>query len=249
MRSPRRTARPGALTAAAATVALLLVVTGWPAPAFAAYPPLPTVRWDRQFLGNLSAPTLAPGGSGTIAFGVTDPAKLAAPIDSVVLTFAVYAFNGYPGGGNGSLPVSNAPVLSNATGSGASVTVRWATIARGATESGSIGISTSGDTPAGTFAVRTQLDFRLNATAYRLDSRGWFSAATWAAATEAKNGSATLNLTILGVSGVIPETAVLVASSEWPWAIGALVAAAFVLLGAGVWVYSRRRPGSSSGAG
>jgi len=205
---------------------------------------------DRQFLGNLSVPSIAPGGSTSIHFSLADPPKLAGPLLHVVLTFQVYAFNGYPGDATADLPVANAPVLSNATASGALVTVRTASLAAGTPLLGSVGVATSSATPAGTFAIRTSVAFEVGGTDYLLESRGWFSAATWASATELPNGTATLNLTRLGVSGVTPETSVLVEASDWGWALGALLAGAFVLLGAGAWFYyARRPPASSSGVG
>ncbi|MGB6500499.1 MAG: hypothetical protein WBG19_03745 [Thermoplasmata archaeon] len=208
------------------------------------------IALDRQFLGNLSVPSLAPGGSTELRYSLEDPTKMAGSLTRVVLTFQVYAFNGYPGDASALLPVANSPVLSNTTASGSTVTVSTASLATGASLIGSIGISTSTDTPAGTFAIRTAIAFELTATSYLLESRGWFSASVWASATEAPNGTATLNLSRLGVSGLLPETAVLVASSDWAWALGALLAGAFVLLAAGAWFYySRRGPGSSSGVG
>ncbi|MGP8077576.1 MAG: hypothetical protein ACLQC7_05930 [Thermoplasmata archaeon] len=210
-----------------------------------------SISLDRQFLGNLSAPSIAPAGSTRIQFGLAEPAALASSgtLLRVVLTFQVYAFNGYPGDGSAQLPVSNAPVLSNATASGALVNVSTPSLASGAPLAGSVGISTASGTPSGTYAVRTALSFVLKGTDYRLESRGWFSAATWTRATEEPNGTPTLNLSVLGVSGVLPETALLVSSSDWAWALGALLAGAFVLLAAGAWVYSRRGPGSTAGAG
>jgi hypothetical protein len=242
-----RTAPLGPVAFALAAVLLVALV---PAPAArAASPPVLPIPLDPRFLTNLSAPSVTPGGSGRIVFGVSAPAVLAAPLVGAVLTIEVYAFNGYPGNASAQLPVRNAPVLSNSTASGALVTVSLGTLPAGATHAGSVGFSTSSDTPTGTFALRTALAFTLNGSGYRLASRGWFTQAAWDRATELPNGSATLNLSVLGVSGVIPETGLLVRTSDWPWALGALLAGAFVLLGVGAWVYARRGPGSRSGAG
>jgi len=240
----------GVRTIAFALTAVALLLTAAPSipSARGASPPLP-VKSDRQFVGNLSAPSIAPGGTGSLRFSLTDPSLFGAALSSVRLTFEVYAFNGFPANGSAAVPVANAPLLSNATTSGATVGFGVGSLASGHTVTGSIGIATSSATPTGAFAIRTALAFTLNATAYRLESRGWFSAATWAAATHELNGSATLNLSVLGVSGVLPETAVLVSSSDWQWALGALLAGAFVLLAAGAWVYARRGPGSTGGAG
>lgn len=211
----------------------------------AAYPPLSDP--GRAFLENLSLPSVAPGGSATLSFVVADPEPFG--LSGVVVTFAVYAFNGYPGDAAAPLP-SAAPTLDNGSASGPEVNVTIGAVASGATFSGSVRLATSSATPSGTFAVRTALAFVGNSTSYRLESRGWFSLGEWENATRGPNGSATVNLTELGVSGVVPETALLVSPSYWPVVLGVLVAVGVVLVGAGAFVYFRRTsPGSTSGAG
>jgi hypothetical protein len=239
----RRLGPRGVLVAA---IALLFLAVGVPGTAYAApYPALP-VEYGRDLLGNLSGPTLTPGASGTIAFSVEDP--LPTPLSNVAVTFQVYAFNAFPGNATSILPVAGAPILSVAGASGESVNVTFASIPAGGVAIGSVEIATGTTTPQGTFAVRTAVGFVSNLTTYRLESRGWFTTSTWASATEEPNGSVTLNLSRLGVSGVTPETAVLVSSSAWPWVLGGLLAAAIVLTGVAAWVYFRRGPASSSGS-
>lgn len=251
--APRAERRVPRLLCAGVLLALLvLLLTGVSPGARAAPVQTVPIATDGQFLTNLSAPAVAPGDSSRISYGVTDPSRLTVPITRVVLTFQVYAFNGFPGGGNGSLPVGSAPVLDNSTASGAVVNVTIGTLAPGSTDRGSVGIATATSTPAGTFAIRTEISFDLNGSPAVLRSRGWFTESQWAAATELSNGSATLTpagLQALNVSGIIPETAVLVASNDWSWALTGLLVGAFVLLAAGAWVYSRRGPGSTGGKG
>lgn len=235
-------------TALTLSLALLLLGTGLPVPASGgSAPPLP-LGLSRAFLGNLSAPALAPGSTGTVAFTVADP--LPSALDSVVVTLEVYAFNGFPGGGPSFAPVAGAPDLTTPTSSGPIANVTVGTLANASVYRGSVGVVTSDSTANGAYAVRTALSFTLatNGTAYLLESRGWFTPSAWQAATELPNGSVTLNLSRLGVSGVTPETAVEVAASDWGWVLGAVLAGSVVLVGAGAWVYFRRGPGSTSGA-
>jgi hypothetical protein len=228
-----------------AVLALLLVATALvPSASAASYPSLP-LGDGAILLGNLSAPTLAPGQSGSIGYSVVDP--LSSALASAVLTFQVYAFNAFPGNATSTVPVAGAPVLTNASASAATVAVAIGGLAPGDKVTGSIGVSTSSSTPSGAFAVRTQLEFTSGGTAFRLASRGWFTASQWAAATELPNGSATLNLTTLGVSGVLPETAVVVAASTFPWVLGGVAAAGVVFVGLGAWLYFRRESASRSG--
>jgi hypothetical protein len=212
-----------------------------------AFPPLP-IELGRQFVGNLSGPSLSPGGSGTLGFTVANP--LSGAIEGVTLTLQVYAFNGFPGNATSLVPLASAPILTTPTSSGGSANVSMGSLVAGSVYHGSVGVTTSSSTPSGAYAVRTALSFSLasNSTAYRLESRGWFNASTWSAATELPNGSVTLNLSRLGVSGVTPETAILVSSSDWDWVLGVVLASAIVLAGAAAWVYFRRGPGSTSGA-
>jgi hypothetical protein len=242
-----RPARSAAL--AVGIVVVLLGVAARPAAA-ATYPPLPGgIGNDRFILNNLSAPSIGPGGSGRIDFTVTAPTTPAATLTSVVVTCVVYAFNGYPGNGASSLPVADAPVLSTATLSGENVSVLLGNVTSGDSIGGSVGVATSSATPAGTYAVRTAVSFSESGTSYRLESRGWFSATVWEKATELPNGTATLNLSVLGVSGVVPETAILVSPSGWSVALPVVAAVGLALVGAAAWVYFRRSPGSSSGTG
>lgn len=239
--------RTWAVSTALVLVALLATFA-LPAPAEAGpYPPLP-VELGRQLVGNLSGPSLAPGTSGSVGFTVVDP--LAGAIEGVVLTLQVYAFNGFPGNATSFVPLASAPILTTPVTSGPSANVSVGSLASGGVYRGSVGVTTSSSTPEGTYAVRTALSFTLvaNSTVYRLESRGWFNDSTWRLATELPNGSVTLNLSLLGVSGVTPETAILVSSSDWDWVLGGVLVAAIVLAGAAAWVYFRRGPGSTAGA-
>jgi len=245
VRSPHRAVLARAVAIVALLVAVAAVGSG-PAARAASYPPAP-LALDRQLLSNLSAPSVVPGGSTSVSFRLHDPPAFF-PLSHLQLTLEVYALNGYPGDAVGPVPVANAPVLENSTSSGGEVNLSYASLALGSTINGSVRVVTSSTTPAGTYAVRTALGFTANGSVYRFESRGWFSASAWANATAGGNGSATVNASRLGVSGIVPETALLVAPSGWPVALGALLAAGLVVVGLGAWLYFRSGPRSSSGA-
>jgi hypothetical protein len=245
VRSRRRRSPVLAIVASLLVVGLGLVLPA-PVTRAASYPVLP-ITWDRGLLSNLSAPSVGPGGASTLSFRLHNPSATWTMSD-VRLQLELYALNGYPGDAVGPVPVANAPVLVSGEASGPEVNVSVPPLGPNGTYAGSVQVVTSSDTPAGTYAVRTAVSLTANGSAYLFESRGWFSASAWANATSGPNGSVTLNASRLGVSGVVPETAVLVAPSDWPLALGALVAAGLVLLGLGVWLYVRRGPGSSSGS-
>lgn len=238
------------LTVARALVVLAVAVIALTAAsvpdAAGAYAPLP-VGDDQTFLSSVNGADLSPGGSGSITFVVGDPSTFQ-PITEVGLTLDVYAFNAFPGNATSSLLTAAAPVLVTATTSSTTANLSLGPLLPGTHEEGSVGVATAANTPTGTFAVRTQLNFVANGTSYRLESRGWFTASQWAAATQLPNGSLTLNLSALGVSGVTAETSVLVSSSNWDWALAVILGVSVVFVGAGAYVYFRRESKSRSGA-
>lgn len=242
---PRARRLPLGGAAVAVAIALAVLTVAAPPARATPFPPLPVAE-DATFFSNLSAPSLTPGGSGTITFHVADPGSFV-PMTGVTVTLEVYAFNAFPGNATSSVGTASAPVLVTPTTSGSTANLSLGNLSPGNDESVSVGVATAASTPAGTFAVRTALAFLANGTNYRLESRGWFTAGAWAAATELPNGSATLNLSALGVSGVTAETAIYVTSSSWEWALALILGASIVLVGAGAFVYFRRTAKSSSG--
>ncbi|HLM91531.1 MAG TPA: hypothetical protein VK424_05720 [Thermoplasmata archaeon] len=200
-------------------------------------PPLP-LALDRIFVNNMTGAELAPGSGGAISMKVGNP--LADAMTGTVLTVGVYAFNAFPGNATSGVNVASAPVLSNVTSSGLEVNESLGSLATHATTSLSISVQTADSTPAGTFAIRTALRFVENGTAYVLESRGWFTFATWTAATNGPNGSTDVNLSRLGVSGILPETSLLVQSNNFAYALWAVLGVGLVVVGIGAWLYFRR---------
>ena len=246
MAEPRRPHVRRSRVAFAVVISVVaLVALAVPAQA-APYPVLP-VGYGAALLSNLSGPDLAPGSSGTLSFEVGDPGSFSA-ITTVVLTLDVYAFNAFPGNATSTVASAGTPVLVTPTASSTVVNVSLGSLLPRGEVSGSVGVATSDSTPAGTYAVRTALSFTANGTDYRFESRGWFTASLWEAATQLPNGGLTVNLTVLGVSGVTPETAILVSSANWDWALGLILGASIVLVGAGAFVYFRRESKSKAGA-
>ncbi|HEY6238955.1 MAG TPA: hypothetical protein VIZ68_07215 [Thermoplasmata archaeon] len=226
-------------------IALVVAAAALPTPADGAgFPELP-LGSDGGFLYDLNAPVLAPGGSGPLTLSLGNP--LGVTISSVRATLALYAFNAYPGNATGGLP-ADAPTLSVGGQVGATVTLDAGDLASGSSSSFSVSIDPPAGCPSGTFALRTSVEFTINGTAYRLESRGFFSDALWASATDGPNRTSTLNLTVLGVSGVVPETGVLVRANPYPPVLYVVLAVAFVLAGAGGYYAWRRGPRSRSGA-
>jgi hypothetical protein len=211
------------------------------------YPLLP-LGDDAHFLEDLSAPTLSPGSSGTITFEVFDP--LTTPLSSASVSLGLYAFNAYPGNATGPVPSDGTPLLSTPGTSATSVTLLVPSLDPGTSEPFQVTFSAPSGALQGTYAVRTSMTFSANATIYRLESRGFFSTAQWEAATTSANGSSTLDLAVLGVSGVVPETSVLVLAqgTNLSYVLYPILAIAIGLAALGGYLSVRGGPGSRSGA-
>jgi hypothetical protein len=243
--------RRGRLVVLALVLVGVLLLPAWSA---ATAPPTgptaPIATWGR-FLTGIAMPTLAPGGSGVVAFSVQDPLGVA--ITGVVLTLGVYGFNAYPGNATGPVP-TNGPTFSGAgVAPSDSVTLSVGGLTPNGTSYSSPGtvslvVDAPSGAPQGTYAVRTSLAFVAGGSSYLLESRGFFTAAEWASATAPPGAPSTLNVSRLGVSGVIPETGVLVRSNPFPVALSVVLAGAVVLAAVGGYWAVRRGPRSRSGA-
>ncbi|MFG1530416.1 MAG: hypothetical protein AAFA34_03985 [Thermoplasmata archaeon] len=230
-------------TAGAVIVVLLLMGSALPTTAAQAQPMLPDE--GSAFVVAFSVPSVTAGGETAFGFVLQNP--LPTPVIRITFTAELYAFNAFPGNATSPQPPPNAPLIGNGSASGRSVAQSWAAWPAGSRWSGSFPLTSSADTPVGTYAIRTRLTFVLNGTLDRLESRGWFSAALWASATQTTNGTVTLNLSRLGVAGILPETAVQILGPGVSDVLVGLIVAAFVLAGVGAYLYFRRGPGSSSG--
>jgi hypothetical protein len=228
---------------AALLVVLTLSTLGVLPSTSASGPPALPIGLDRFFVENVVGAELSPGASGSLSMQVHDP--LAGAMTTTVLTVGVYAFNAFPGNATSQVDVASAPVLSNATSSALEVNESLGTLASGAVRPVYVPVVTGASTPSGTFAVRTALTFVENGTSYRLASRGWFTSAQWNAATSEANGSVTVNVTQLGVSGILPETSVLVTSNDFSLALWGLLGAGILVVALGAWLYFRRSNSSS----
>ncbi|HLY76439.1 MAG TPA: hypothetical protein VKT21_00980, partial [Thermoplasmata archaeon] len=188
----------------ALTVGLLLILPGLGGSVAASYPVLPDTTWS-PILGTLEGPTLTPGGAGAVTFRVTDPLPEAMLGAHVFLQ--VYAFNPTDGGAVQAPPPGSSPTFpggtlgNNSTRSSLAVGTGW---------NASVPVTVPATALTGDYAVRFAVSFSMNNTSYLLESRGFFSAGAWAAATAYPNGTPTINASRLGVSGVVPETSILV---------------------------------------
>lgn len=227
-------------------VLAILCVVGLSIPAgsgvAAANPPvLPVADWS-AILSNLDGPSLTPGTGGAITFRLTNP--LASELLSANVSLQVYAFNPTDGGGPQALPSGSSPVLGT---SGQNYTVAPPLLPPTVSWNWSVPVSIPSSAPTGDYAVRFQVTFSADNVSYRLASRGFFSAAEWAAATSYPNGTPTINASQLGVSGVVPETSILVHGAATPWALYTVLGVGLGLVALGAYWWTRSEAKSRSG--
>jgi hypothetical protein len=228
---------------AALASCLLLILPGTVGSSAASYPVLPDADWS-SILGQLSGPTLTPGSAGSVTFRVTNP--LPDPLDGARVSLQVYAFNP-TGGGGGSLP----PVISSPTFPGGVLgnnSTAPPVIPFSTSWNWSVHVTVPSTAPTGDYAVRLSVSFSMNNTSYVLESRGFFSASAWASATEYPNGTPTINASRLGVSGVVPETSILVSPASTPFVLYAVLGVGLGLAALGAYWWTRSETKSKSGA-
>jgi hypothetical protein len=220
---------------------LLLVLPVAGGTGVASYPVLPEKDWS-TILGALEGPTLTPGAPGAITFQVRNP--LPGAIVAAQVSLEIYAYTPTDGGAVQPPPTGSTPTLGMA---GLGYNASKPLLPSNGTWDGSVPVTAQATSATGDYAVRFAVTFSVNTTPYLLESRGFFSASAWANATEYPNGTPTINASRLGVSGVIPETSILVRSPSPPVAIYALLGVGLVLAALGAYWWSRSETKSRSG--
>lgn len=227
----------------------LVVILQAGATSAASPPQLPANEGEK--LVAFSSSTLDAGQSGTLTVTLSNP--LTSTISALGLSLDIYSWQGASGGG-GNLSGSDtwAPSLSYGGGSASSsVYISVSALLTSTSVEESVGIAVPGGCPEGSYFIRDAANVTMaNGTRYTLLSRGYFSSQLWQRATSGPDNRSTLNLTLLNVSGVLPETSIPVGSSSlvpWIWAIlGA--SAVLAAVAAYLWSRAQRAKGVTSGA-
>ncbi|MCI4353289.1 MAG: NEW3 domain-containing protein [Thermoplasmata archaeon] len=240
-RSGRRSHWTGTVPAVFA-VGLMLLSPVLARPASATYPALPDSDWS-GVLSGLGGPTLTPGAEGALSFQVGNP--LSSPLASPHVALLVYAFNPTDGGAPQAPPKGGTPAFA---GGALGTNLSLPTLAPGATWGGTVPVTVPATAPTGDYAVRFAVSFSVGNLSYLLESRGYFSAAAWTAATELSNGTPTINASQLGVSGVVAETSILVSAGSTSVALYVVLGVGLGLAALGAYWWTRSEAKSRSGA-
>lgn len=218
-------------------------------------PPLPSPLASELF--NLSTPGTTPGTSVNIGLEVRN--VLSAPLvgASLQLGFYRYSSNGSAEAltpSDGWAPSfagpNSFPDQIHGTLSGLSANLSLPALPVLGELSFEMPVSVPSSASPGLYLLRDRIILNTSAASYLLASRGYFPDPLWDKATLNPNGTPTLNLTMLGVSGVSPESGLYVGTA---WAIpiltGILVLSLVIAAGVGVYVYRERRRTRQSRAG
>jgi len=155
---------------------------------------------------NFTTPIIIPGESGILNFTIKNRYNL--PLRNVYLALEIYHWARIDDSSDIS-EISEPPYFFSSTNSSTLLSLRFGLIKSNETVEVREKIKTKGDTREGTYFVRTMLTFTYNNTSYVMKSRGHFSKELWNQATsepDEHEDTGTINLTLLGVDGIIPET-------------------------------------------
>jgi hypothetical protein len=153
-----------------------------------------------QIIAITETPQIKPGEEGKLEFNITNPCPLV--MENVSLAAEIY-YRVTEGKSCGIDKVENPPKFENST----KTIIHWNKILSNETNVTTLLIISTKDTDQGTYFIRFQLEFNYHDTPYKMKSRGYFTDEEWENATSNASGyPGGVNLSMLGVDGIIPET-------------------------------------------
>lgn len=172
-------------------------------------------------LSNFRTPQIVPGESGSYEFTVRN--RYNGTLLNASLTIEIYKWATLEEAKDID-KISNPPEIVEGLRQG--YTAPTFHLAPNATFRIKITISTSKSTPQGTYFVRQMMQFDYNGTHLLMKSRGYFTGKEWDGATTNVNGSRVvggINLTMLGVDGILPDSSFSVKEPIPLWPLALLI--------------------------
>jgi hypothetical protein len=172
-------------------------------------------------LSDFHTPQIVPGGSGSYGFSVRN--RYNGTIQNASLTIEIYKWATLEDAKNIE-KISDPPEISE--GSRQSYTAPVFSLGPNQTASFKISILTAKQTPQGTYFVKQMMQFSYNGSHLLMKSRGYFSNKEWDNATTNVNGSRAvggINLTLLGVDGILPDSSFSVKEPIPLWPLALLI--------------------------
>ena len=226
------------------------------------------ITWPRNIphFSDYATPVIKPGEKGVLNFSMENrPLKDSKGMivhnvsyTDVRLTTEIYKYATIESSENVS-EISSWPEFVSDTGpnppfevndNGRSMRERWDRIETNTTEKMRYLISAGETTPQGTYFVRMEFSFFINETEFTMKSRGHFSKELWDDATRETDGkneeghelTGNVNLTLLGVDGILPDTSFSVKNPIPTWPIFLLggITTGFGALAIAVYAYEEK---------
>ena len=172
-------------------------------------------------LADFHTPQIVPGASGSYGFSVRN--RYNGSLENATLTIEIYKWATLEDAKDIG-KVSDPPRISGGTGQG--YIAPPFSLGPNQTASFKISIDTAKQTPQGTYFVKQMMEFTYNGSRLLMKSRGYFSNREWDNATAGANGSRAvggINLTILGVDGILPDSSFSVKEPIPLWPLAVLI--------------------------
>jgi hypothetical protein len=202
---------------APAAAFLLLLLVAMPAPAAENYS-APNKIPD---LSDFKTPQIVPGASGSYQFSVRN--RYNGTLENATLTVEIYKWATLEDAKDIGR-ISDPPEISEGARQGYSAPAF--SLGPNQTTTVKITVATSKSTPQGTYFVRQMMQFEYNGTHLLMKSRGYFTNREWDNATTNANGSRAvggINLTMLGVDGILPDSSFSVKEPIPMWPLALLI--------------------------
>jgi hypothetical protein len=151
---------------------------------------------------DFSSPTIKPGDSDTFTMSVKN--RYEDPMENITLTIELYASATYYDYTKIN-DIEHPPKIAQG---GTSTVENLPNMQFNQTVYTNFTIKSSSDTTQGTYFVRFQLEFEYNGSSFIMKSRGHFTDQQWDEATSSGNDThpGRINIDILGVDGIIPDS-------------------------------------------
>ena len=172
-------------------------------------------------LADFRTPQIVPGASGVYQFAVRN--RYNGTIENASLSVEIYRWATLEDSRDIDR-ISDAPFITN--GSQQGYTAPVFSLGSNQTAMIRLTISTSKQTPEGTYFVRQMLGFSYNGSALLMKSRGYFTGKDWDNATTNVNDTRAeggINLTMLGVDGILPDSSFSVKQPIPLWPLALLI--------------------------
>jgi hypothetical protein len=182
-----------------------------------------------------SPDTIEPGKDGKLNFTLTD--RYNDPMKNITLTIEVYKWATIEEANN-ITNIHHPPTIKE--GQAQKYELVMGQLSAGVGNNIQMTLQTSTDTPEGTYFVRTMMVFSYKNVNYTMKSRGYFSNVQWEAATDQVNLNQSvggINITYLGVSGILVDTSFSVKKPMPMWPLALLIGLTVLFAVAAVILY------------